>query len=163
MRPRIGRQLALALVFALGLPACGGGERASANLPPLDVEQLAGDWLYGTPAGDTLFARITVVDTTLSATGYLVNQGISASTGNLVTRIPIVMTGWASPTRYRAHGDVTLEPGTPLATVYGGVFDGTIDARIVDLGHLMATLVVRVNDEPVWQLQQEVPINRQPD
>ena len=161
MRQRLGSILAFAL--ALCLPACGGSERASANLPPLDVEQLAGDWLYATAAGDTLFATITVVDTTLSGIGYLVNQGISTSTGNLVTRIPIVMTGWASPTRYRAHGDLALQPGTTLANLYGGMFDGTIDARILDLEHLMATVVVRMNDEPVWQLQQEVPIDRQPD
>lgn len=151
-----------AFAFALALSACSGGERASANVPPLDVEQLAGDWLYATPAGDTLFATITVNDTTLAGVGYLVNPGISSSTGNLVTRIPIVMTGWASPTRHRAHGDVRLQPGTTLAAVYGSVFDGTIDARILDLQHLMATIVVRMNDEVIWQRQEEVPLDRQP-
>ena len=161
MRAPIARPLACTFALALTLGACGGGERAAANLPPLDVEQLAGDWLYATPAGDTLFATMTVVDTTLSAVGYLVNPGISASTGNLVKRIPIVMTGWASPTRHRAHGDVRLQPGTALATVYGGVFDGTVDARILDLQHLMATIVVRMNDQVVWERRQEVPIDRQ--
>ena len=158
MRQRIGRLLAFA--FALALPACGGGERASANIPPLDVSQLAGDWVYATAAGDTLFATITVVDTTVSGTGYLVNPGISASTGNLVTRIPIVMTGWASPTRHRAHGDLALQPGTTIGNLYGGMFDGTIDARILDLSHLMATIVVRMNGSPIWQQQQEVPLDR---
>ena len=159
MRSPIARSLLLAVVAAL--PACGG-ERATAGIPPLDVAQLAGDWRYATAAGDTLVATITVSDTTLSGVGYLVNAGISASTGNLVTRIPIVMTGWASPSRYRLHGDIALQPGTTLANLYGGIFDGTVDGRILDLNHLLATIVVRMNDAVIWERQEEVPIDRRP-
>jgi hypothetical protein len=160
MRRRSQRPLVAVLALAAALAGCGG-DRATANeLPPLDVALLAGDWLYGDAQGDSLFMTLAVTDTTLSGTGWITNAALRAQFGEIAARVPINVTGWASPTRWRAQASLALDPSTTVGGLFGDRFAGTIDATVSSADRMLATFVVTLDDDEIYAERTQVPIIR---
>lgn len=150
----------LVIAFLLPLAACSS-DRATANeLPPLDVSLLAGDWLYGDAQGDSLFMTLAVSDTTLTGTGWITNGAMRAQFGEIASRVPLRITGWASPTRWRARANLSLDPGSTVGGLFGDRFAGTVDATVSSADRMLATFSVSLDGDEVYAERTQVPIVR---
>ena len=160
MSRRLPVALAILLPALALLPACGGSGDGPTHLPPLDVAQLAGDWLFANVAGDTVSLTIAVDDTTITGSGFVTNTALRDLVLGGNPRVPIVVTGWASPTRYLLHSDLAIAPESSTWAPFASIFTGQLDAHITDPTRMTATLEILVNGSVYWSESQAVPMRR---
>jgi hypothetical protein len=70
------------------------------------------------------------------------------------------VTGWASPTRWRAQASLALDPSTTVGGLFGDRFAGTIDATVSSADRMLATFVVTLDDDEIYAERTQVPIIR---
>lgn len=132
--------------------ACGasGNDLTGTQRFALVPSMLAGTWTYVGNPGDTISLTPSVSDTVVTGTGFATNVQLRALSNGLVTRVPLVVTGWVSPSRKRLHLDGT-SPSIPLLAAQ-------LDATATDAPHIAATWTITVNGGTMWSQTTTVTI-----